>query len=58
MQKCAFACVCMCDSLLLLRKMKRSVWPGAQREEVETLTEGRGRERCTCSLNEGSCERD
>lgn len=33
MQKCAFACVCMCDSLLSLRKMKRSVWPGAQRED-------------------------
>lgn len=33
MQKCAFACVCMCDSLLSLRKMKRSFWPGAQREE-------------------------
>lgn len=26
-------CVCMCDSLLSVRKMKRSVWPGAQREE-------------------------
>lgn len=40
MLKCVFACVCMCDSLLLLRKMKGSVWPGAQREDAETLTEG------------------
>ncbi len=66
MQKCASACVCMCDSLLLLRKMKRSAWPGAQREEVERDSQKvererereREREKCTCSLNEGSCERD
>ena len=43
-------CVCMCDSLLSLRKMKRSVWLGAQREERWRLTEGR--EGSTCSLNE------
>lgn len=56
MQKCAFVCVCMCDSLLPLRKMKRSVWPGAQREEIEKV-EGE-REKCTCSLNEGSCVKE
>lgn len=31
--------VCMCDSLLSLRKMKRSVWPGAQREERQRLSQ-------------------
>lgn len=36
---CKCESVRMCDSLLLLGKMKRSVWPGAQREEVKT---GRG----------------
>lgn len=36
MRVCKCKSVCMCDSLLLLRKMKRNVWPGAQNEEVKT----------------------
>lgn len=36
MQVCKCKSVRMCDSLLLLRKMKRSVWPRAQNEEVKT----------------------
>jgi len=35
----------MCDSLLPLRKMKRSVWPQAQREEREKVERERERER-------------
>lgn len=56
-----FACVCMCDSLLLPRKMKRSVWPGAHRKELWTLTEGAGRKKGTRAhgrahnLNRGFC---
>lgn len=34
MRVCKCKSVRMCDSLLLLMKMKRSVWPGAQNEEV------------------------
>lgn len=48
MRVCKCKSVRMCDSLLLLRKMKRSVWPGAQREEVKTG----GRE---AHFNEGWC---
>lgn len=43
-EKCPF---CMCDSLLLPRKMKRSVWPGAHRKEPWTLAEGASRKRGT-----------
>lgn len=43
-------CVCMCDSLLSWRKMKRSVWPGAQREERDTHIESReGITCCVCA---------
>lgn len=39
---CKCESVRMCDSLLLLGKMKRSVWPAAQREEVKTSGRGEG----------------
>lgn len=44
---CKCKSVCMCDSLRLLRKMKRSVWPGAQNEEVKTGGGGHFNE-CWC----------
>lgn len=48
MQKCR----CMCDSLLSLRKMKRNVWPEAQREERWRLSQKVERRR-RMSLNDG-----
>lgn len=48
-------CVCMCDSLLPLRKKKKKCL--AMGPEGGDREGGEG-EKCTCSLNEGSCMKE
>lgn len=57
MQKCAFArmCVRACVIHYSLRKMKRSVWPEAQRDMGERGSQKVEREKRTFSSNEGLC---